>query len=268
MASVALLAIAPAAGVHAATAADGKSVTLDQQGVSGIYDSGKGAQANKNANTAVATESSSAVSDVWAHVTSGYLTLDAVPDLYFGTVTAGLPAGLYSNDTVRDNDGNQKGVLQVTDSRSLSGQQGLGYLLTAQLGAFHQYATKEAAETGTDSADNLAKGTWELDLKGGVKMNDTTGNPSDVALNNVDIIAGTNAAGQTAGQAGAAGQVIKATAGTGFGTVQHIYSDQKDATLHVPEEATEGYYVAPLTWTLKASADATVNDPAPTTPQP
>lgn len=60
------------------------------------------------------------VSDAKVQIVEGYLTLDAVPDFNFGTVTAGAKAGVSNFSGAIQDDGNDEGVLQVTDSRSTS----------------------------------------------------------------------------------------------------------------------------------------------------
>ncbi|MHA3066921.1 WxL domain-containing protein [Lacticaseibacillus saniviri] len=282
LASAALLAIAPAAGVHAAS---GYNINGTEDPTNGLptykdadlqsnvtnpdpndktkatADPTKGMGANDKANQKTGT-AASAQSEAWAHVTAGYLTLDAVPDLHFGTVVAGMQAGLFDNESIRSNDGNDQGLLQVTDSRvkvdgtgatETPAVNGLGYVLSAKLGDFNGYSTYDKAKNdaaGTN-ADLPAVTGWTLALSNDGGLVDTTNAPvTDTA----------NALKDPTLEAGGAGQaVILTQEGTAFGTVRHSYIKNSDATLNVPGGVQKGWYVANLTWTLNADASAAVN---------
>lgn len=63
--------------------------------------------------------------------------MDKVPDFGFGTAAAGSKVDLQNNDSEIDNDGNQSGILQVTDSRVVAAtKKTAGFDLSAQLGKF------------------------------------------------------------------------------------------------------------------------------------
>lgn len=69
-----------------------------------------------------ASGSVSGVSDAIVQVEQGYLTLDAVPDMNFGmaaqTKTANENLPLINNAGLIDDNGNDSGLLKVTDSRT------------------------------------------------------------------------------------------------------------------------------------------------------
>ena len=88
------------------------------------------------------TVADSKVSTVTVTVLSGYLTLDAVPDFNFGNIALGTTAKLKNNtaDTTGienpGEDGNTKGLLQVTDSRNLTSKEDIpGFNLSAKMGS-------------------------------------------------------------------------------------------------------------------------------------
>jgi len=275
LASAALLAIAPAIGVHAATGydtskpeganglptySDAKLPAVQGSKENAVADPAKGMGANDKANSTTGTPAT-ATSEAWAQVTSGYLTLDAVPDLHFGTVVSGMNAGLYDNQSIRDNDGNQQGLLQVTDARTATTgeapntttQQGLGYDLTASMGAFNGYNTEGAAtnDAGGNNPEITPTKGWTLKLSNNGGLVDT----ANGAVANAD-----NALkAPTLTDDGASQEVIQTKPGTAFGTVRHSYLKNTDATLSVPAGVTKGYYVANLTWTLNAKGTAAVN---------
>ena len=256
LAGAALMAIAPIAGVNAATGfkvnEDGSAATATSDNLntkipsSGVADQGVATSATKNDQSGTAT----AKSDVWAHVINGWLTLDAVPDLYFGNVTPSSVAGLVSNKSLRDNDGNETGLLQVTDSRvqpattdpKADAVNGLGYTLGVSMSKFTQFATEEDARDNTNGT--AAVTGWKLDLNKEDGLTDTTSAAlTTPTLNTVNL-----------DDSDSAKNLISAQPNTGFGSVQHLYNKQTSASLHVPSTATEGYYAATLTWTLSAKA--------------
>lgn len=105
-------------------------------------------------------------SDATVKVEEGFLTLDAVPDMNFGLTaqskTANKNLPLINNQGLISDDGNDSGLLKVTDSRtSTSGEEGstttttMPWQLTATLGDF-------ANVDGTAVA-NLSD--WAINLK-------------------------------------------------------------------------------------------------------
>lgn len=118
-AAVALLgAVAPATGVFAASstvknATDVNLGTAAHLGAEGA-DALAGALAQDGAETGLAT----ATSDAQVGVVADMLTLDAVPDFNFGNAIPGQPARLHSNQGATPDDGNNRGLLQISDSRT------------------------------------------------------------------------------------------------------------------------------------------------------
>lgn len=104
-------------------------------------------------------------SDAAVEVKSGFLTLDAVPDMNFGMTaqsskaTKNIP--LVNNQGLIDDDGNDSGLLSVTDSRSQASKDGkstttMPWELTATLGSF------DTVKGQTPLADSS---TWGINLK-------------------------------------------------------------------------------------------------------
>lgn len=105
-------------------------------------------------------------SDATVKVEEGFLTLDAVPDMNFGLTaqskTANKNLPLINNQGLISDDGNDSGLLKVTDSRtSTSGEEGstttttMPWQLTATLGDF--------ANVDGTAAANLSD--WAINLK-------------------------------------------------------------------------------------------------------
>lgn len=115
------------------------------------------------ANSAAANSndgSAQGISEALVKITAGYLTLDAVPDFNFGTVTAGAKAATQNFSGVINDDGNNTGILQITDGRSTNGSN--GYKLTAidsaAVAGFQAKVSKAlAAANVTDTGDAIAK---------------------------------------------------------------------------------------------------------------
>ncbi|WP_164508333.1 WxL domain-containing protein [Companilactobacillus kedongensis] len=98
-----------------------------------------------------------AFSDANVTVIDGLLTLDKVPDFGFGTAAAGGPAvDLQNNSSTIKDDGNDSGILQVTDSRTdknaaaSNTTKTAGFNVTAQLGNFK--ATNGTPAEGFDGS--------------------------------------------------------------------------------------------------------------------
>jgi hypothetical protein len=84
-----------------------------------IYNYGQGYVANSgSANTNSSADFAQGISEALVKITAGYLTLDAVPDFNFGTVSAGAKPSIQNFSGVISDDGNDQGLLQITDSRS------------------------------------------------------------------------------------------------------------------------------------------------------
>ncbi|WP_129044546.1 WxL domain-containing protein [Companilactobacillus metriopterae] len=185
------------------------------------------------ANAALATDASSnpqsATSEANVTVASDMLTLDAVPDFGFGTVAAGTIATLDNNDSVINNDGNAKGLLQVTDSRTATAGKTAGYEVSASMTAFTD---------GTTPNNDFVLHLASVDLKDSANAN-ITGVKTNVSNLNAD---GTS----------------KATvlANNTYGSARATFVNPEDASLAVPATAAQkgkaASYTSTITWTLTA----------------
>lgn len=214
----------------------------DNPGLAIAYDNGSGTQSDMK--TAEAT------SDANVTVISGILTLDKVPDFGFGTAAAGSKVDLQNNDG-DSVDGNDSGILQVTDSRQDSANKTAGFDLAAQLGTFnHKDAT---------SGDNTpASGDFFLALKP-VQLTTST-NANDVIqgqkTQDVTLKAGDstnqNVMSLEPGDYSNGAIIAQFAAKTG--------EPNSNATLAVPSEAGNAKeasavsYHADITWTLTPKA--------------
>ena len=186
-------------------------------------------------------------SDATVKVEEGFLTLDAVPDMNFGLTaqskTANKNLPLINNQGLISDDGNDSGLLKVTDSRtSTSGEEGstttttMPWQLTATLGDF-------ANVDGTAVA-NLSD--WAINLKQTSGENTSGKMPS---LYQPKLVSGDKTQHR----------VMQSAQGTGYGSTTVYYSKAKDAALDMGANVPEGKYSAPITWTLNATPDASVN---------
>ncbi|MFC6323990.1 WxL domain-containing protein [Companilactobacillus baiquanensis] len=222
----------------------------DNPGLAIAYDDGTGTQANMKTATAE--------SDANVKIISGILTLDKVPDFGFGTAAAGSTVDLQDNSSVIDNDGNQSGILQVTDSRANGTTAGstAGFDVTAQLGAFTD-GTKNA-----DGTDKAVEGAFTLALQP-VQLTTST--------NSKDVIQGQKslAASMTSGGTGSASDtapvlnLAKDSYSNGAIIAQFAAqtgSPNADAQLTVPGEAANATNASVksvhsiITWTLTPKA--------------
>ncbi|KRK64228.1 hypothetical protein FC72_GL000540 [Companilactobacillus tucceti DSM 20183] len=208
----------------------------DNPGLAIAYDDGEG-----NVKTATAQ------SDANVTVISGILTLDKVPDFGFGTAAAGSTVDLQNNSSAIEDDGNQSGILQVTDSRQNSDKTTAGFTVSAQLGSFY-----------TTDADNPATGKFLLALKP-VQLTTST-DSKDVIQGQKSIEASLTAGDKTdhdvmnlkAGSYNNGAIIAQFAAQTG--------TPNSDAQLTVPADAANGStptaqsYKAPITWTLTPTA--------------
>lgn len=193
-----------------------------------------------------ASGSVSGQSDATVKVENGYLTLDAVPDMNFGMTaqsskaTKNIP--LTNNQGLIDDDGNDSGLLKVTDSRSQTSADGktttsMPWQLTASLGNF---SAVNGATTLSDSSD------WAINLK------QTSGENTNGALPEIDQV--TLKSGDNAQH-----QVMKATAGRGIGSTSVYYNKASSASLDMGANIPAGQYDAPITWNLNATPTDSVN---------
>ena len=186
-------------------------------------------------------------SDATVKVEEGFLTLDAVPDMNFGLTaqskTANKNLPLINNQGLISDDGNDSGLLKVTDSRtSTSGEEGstttttMPWQLTATLGDF-------AIVDGTAVA-NLSD--WAINLKQTSGENTSGKMPS---LYQPKLVSGDKTQHR----------VMQSAQGTGYGSTSVYYNKANTASLDMGANVPAGQYDAPITWTLNATPNASVN---------
>lgn len=186
-------------------------------------------------------------SDATVKVEEGFLTLDAVPDMNFGLTaqskTANKNLPLINNQGLISDDGNDSGLLKVTDSRtSTSGADGsttsttMPWQLTATLGDF-------ANVDGTAVA-NLSD--WAINLKQTSGENTSGKMPS---LYQPKLVSGDKTQHR----------VMQSAQGTGYGSTSVYYNKANTASLDMGANVPAGQYDAPITWTLNATPNASVN---------
>ena len=186
-------------------------------------------------------------SDATVKVEEGFLTLDAVPDMNFGLTaqskTANKNLPLINNQGLISDDGNDSGLLKVTDSRtSTSGEEGstttttMPWQLTAALGDF-------ANVDGTAVA-NLSD--WAINLKQTSGENTSGKMPS---LYQPKLVSGDKTQHR----------VMQSAQGTGYGSTSVYYNKANTASLDMGANVPAGQYDAPITWTLNATPNASVN---------
>ena len=185
-------------------------------------------------------------SDATVKVEEGFLTLDAVPDMNFGLTaqskTANKNLPLINNQGLISDDGNDSGLLKVTDSRtSTSGEEGstttttMPWQLTATLGDF-------ANVDGTAVA-NLSD--WAINLKQTSGENTSGKMPS---LYQPKLVSGDKTQHR----------VMQSAQGTGYGSTSVYYNKANTASLDMGANVPAGQYDAPITWTLNATPNASV----------
>ncbi|APX72032.1 WxL domain-containing protein [Companilactobacillus allii] len=201
--------------------------------------------------------SATATSNANVTVVSGILTLDAVPDFGFGSGASGTTVNLKSNAATGDGvDGNNEGLLQVTESRS----QTPGFTLSAQLGAFKDATTSDAVTTTSAFNLNLPKqGLVNAKGENIGKVGDqyTTGNVvstgNDTSKTNID---------------GAATDVMDVSGDYTTGPISASYKDANSASLDIANGIGDG--TAPgtaqslkseITWTLTAKPSTNAATP-------
>lgn len=186
-------------------------------------------------------------SDATVKVEEEFLTLDAVPDMNFGLTaqskTANKNLPLINNQGLISDDGNDSGLLKVTDSRtSTSGEEGstttttMPWQLTATLGDF-------ANVDGTAVA-NLSD--WAINLKQTSGENTSGKMPS---LYQPKLVSGDKTQHR----------VMQSAQGTGYGSTSVYYNKANTASLDMGANVPAGQYDAPITWTLNATPNASVN---------
>lgn len=174
-------------------------------------------------------------SDATVKVEEGFLTLDAVPDMNFGLTaqskTANKNLPLINNQGLISDDGNDSGLLKVTDSRtSTSGEEGstttttMPWQLTATLGDF-------ANVDGTAVA-NLSD--WAINLKQTSGENTSGKMPS---LYQPKLVSGDKTQHR----------VMQSAQGTGYGSTSVYYNKANTASLDMGANVPAGQYDAPIT---------------------
>lgn len=205
---------------YAATSADGTKTSLSHNGMA----------------EATPDNPATAQSDASVTVVSGFLTLEQVPDFSFGRVMENTTARLQQGTSAIDDDGNQDGILRVTESR----KDNAGFDVTAKMDDF------------TNDKDVVSKG-FVLNLNPVAFINASNGDYSGIQTGKVSLDADKEKT------------VLSATKENKLqGTYQAKYSDSKDASLVVPKDTsskdsgkTATSYKGKITWTLNAKAEGT-----------
>lgn len=199
-------------------------------------------------------------------VISGFLTLEKVPNFSFVKAQAGTDTKLdtsnkleTSNKALND-DGNNQGLLQITESRS--GTENKGFDLTAQLGEF-----KESDGKAATLKDGSKESAFSLKLNS-VKATNLSDKNSNMTTKEANLVAGGDAA-----------SVLSAKAGNGAGTYQAMFTDPSSALLKVSKDLVtssssttnggqnETSYTGQITWTLTAKAAGATEKPDGNAPQ-
>ncbi|MCT0040520.1 WxL domain-containing protein [Weissella confusa] len=186
-------------------------------------------------------------SDATVKVEEGFLTLDAVPDMNFGLTaqskTANKNLPLINNQGLISDDGNDSGLLKVTDSRtSTSGEEGstttttMPWQLTATLGDF----------ANVDGAAVANLSDWAINLKQTSGENTSGKMPS---LYQPKLVSGDKTQHR----------VMQSAQGTGYGSTSVYYNKANTASLDMGANVPAGQYDAPITGTLNATPNASVN---------
>ncbi|MCT6857024.1 MAG: WxL domain-containing protein [Bombilactobacillus mellis] len=226
-ATMVLTTLAPAAVANAAT---GHATNVAGSGV---------AQEVSNGDLPMATSSTpndssgsaTAQSDANVKVIDGFLVLNNVPDLGFGVAIAGNTVKLHDGNSMRDDDGNAQGILEVVDSRKTDSAN--GFTVTASLGQFTD--SKNSAFTAGSDGSNFV----------------LTLNPFGVQQYEQFGGEGTKQAVLTAGDTTKNSGTVLQTGKNSRGTHTFEYRKATDrATLSVPAAAKADEYSAAITWTL------------------
>lgn len=247
LAGITLGALAPttAQAAHTGVIVDDKGNANATTTEGGEYvDLGKGASAY-----ATVKQSADATSDANVQVVSGFLSLDAVPDFSFGRAIAGKTANLINGQSAIKDDGNQDGLLQITESRKTDGDpkdpaaKNTGFNLSAQLGQFENSANPE-----TKNSD------FKLNLMAQPLRSAEDGSPAGINTNAVTL----NADGKTTQN------VLSATPKDGlYGTYKVLFNSNDSASLYVPKgtdtQDSVSKWKGVITWTLSTTAAQTPN---------
>ena len=232
-ATMVLTTLAPAAVANAAT---GHATNVAGSGVAQEVSDGSLPMATSSTANDTKSGSATAQSDANVKVIDGFLVLNSVPDLGFGVAIAGNTVKLHDGNSMRRDDGNDQGTLEVVDSRD--GENANGFTVTASLGQF--------ANTQNVNFDT-SKGNFVLTLNDvGVAQQKEFG--AESTIKGLSLTAGDEDATKNSGT------VLKAAANS-RGTHTFVYRNTTtDATLSVPAGAAADEYSASITWTLTPSA--------------
>ncbi|HIY91875.1 MAG TPA: WxL domain-containing protein [Candidatus Companilactobacillus pullicola] len=196
------------------------------------------------------TITDSKTSTVNVTVLSGILTLDAVPDFNFGNISLGSTVKLKSNvATGSAEDGNSKGLLQVTDSRNLTAKEDIpGFTLTAKMSPL----VSQDSQTSLDAI---------LDLNP-VPLLDADNNNVSSSSSNLF----TKSASLDSSKTGTTSTVINLDKGSyNPGVVKANFNTPDSASMTLPKDSNINYdksskdMNAVVTWTLTAKPTVTTN---------
>lgn len=189
--------------------------------------------------TNAANPSVSGQSDATVKVVDGFLSLDAVPDMNFGLVanaaTTNKDVPLINNQGLISDDGNDAGLLKVTDSRTASEGTGKTWQLTAGVGKF--------TNINGNAVSNPSY--WAINLKQTSVENSLGKMP---ILYQPKIVSD-----------GDAQSVMQSGVGGVNGSTSVYYNKANTVSLDMGANVAPGQYDAPITWTLSANPDASVN---------
>lgn len=229
-ATMVLTTLAPAAVANAAT---GHATNVAGSGVAENVSDGDLPMATSSKPNDTTSGSAIAQSDANVKVIDGFLVLNNVPDLGFGVAIAGNTVKLHDGNSMREDDGNAQGILEVVDSRKTDSAN--GFTITANLGKFAD--SKNSEFTPATDAPNFV----------------LTLNRVSVAQNKQFGGEGTITQSLTAGDS-TAKEIVQAGANS-RGTHTFKYTKATDdATLSVPAAVKADDYSAAITWTLTPSA--------------
>lgn len=200
------------------------------------------------------TIADSKTSTVNVTVLSGILTLDAVPDFNFGNIALGSTVKLKNNTASKDfdnavQDGNSKGLLQVTDSRNLTAKEDIpGFTLTAKMSPL----VSQDSQTSLDAI---------LDLNP-VPLLDADNNNVSSSSSNLF----TKSASLDSSKTGTTSTVINLDKGSyNPGVVKANFNTPDSASMTLPKDSNINYdksskdMNAVVTWTLTAKPTVTTN---------
>lgn len=225
-ATMVLTTLAPAAVANAAT---GHATNVAGSGVAEGVSNGSLPMATSSAkDDQTPGNSATAQSDANVKVINGFLVLNSVPDLGFGAAIAGSTVNLHDGNSMRRDDGNDQGKLEVIDSRTAASADN-GFTVKASLGNFAN--SKNENYTPTD-------GDFILTLNG-------------VGVSQTENFGGESTKGGVKLAPGDSDKLVLQAGKLSRGTHTFQYKNTTDnATLAVPKGAAADEYSASITWSL------------------